>query len=122
LLAKQCPQADQLSAHSAGSIWRSEKPRPLAENLRNRQRLRFRHRKARANNYWESIVSGYICEANESAIELVLKMPTCALTAIVAAPPEGLRANNGDQISVTASSKKQQTPIPRPRKPPENDE
>jgi hypothetical protein len=51
---------------------------PLAADLRNRQRLRFKHRKECANNYCEPIVRGYIGEANESAIELVSKMPACA--------------------------------------------
>jgi len=40
--------------------------------MRNRQRLPHKLRKARANNYRAPAVSGTICEANESATELLL--------------------------------------------------
>jgi hypothetical protein len=40
--------------------------------MRNRQRLPRKLRKARANNYRAPAANGFICEANESAIELLL--------------------------------------------------
>ncbi|HUZ31270.1 MAG TPA: hypothetical protein VMV19_04070 [Xanthobacteraceae bacterium] len=79
---------------------------PLAADLRNRQRLRFKHRKVRANNYCEPIIRRYIGEANESAIKLVSKMPACAPAGVHVAAAWMSRANNGDQITVTASAKK----------------